>query len=188
MLRERGSFAVVSWRGRREVFKPLRRHARSNIAGEFTARREVFKPLRRSRARSNIAGEFTASHLSPPCSGGYRPPLSASCRAMSAAISASATAPVRNSLWLPGRRDGSGGRSSGSATAMTRSGGARPSTRTATSSPCAPLNQLSPTSEGFRASLRGAGTAFATEYSPGRDSAVRSVVTGTVSSRYSAKS
>jgi len=57
---------------------------------------------------------------SPPCSG-YRPPPSASCQAMSAAISASATAPVRNSRWLPGRRDGSGGRSSGSATAVTRS-------------------------------------------------------------------
>ena len=34
---------------------------------------------------------------------GVRPPPSASCQAMSAAISASATAPVRNSRWLPGR-------------------------------------------------------------------------------------
>ena len=38
------------------------------------------------------------------------PPAAVRGRAMSAEISASATAPVRNSRWLPGRRDGSGAR------------------------------------------------------------------------------
>jgi aerobic carbon-monoxide dehydrogenase large subunit len=62
---------------------------------------------------------FGSATMSPLCLA-CPPPWSAWCRATSAAISASATAPARNSRSLPGRRDGSGVRSNGRANAMTR--------------------------------------------------------------------
>ena len=125
--------SVRRFRGRRQGRRPrpLSRGAAHVVRLETTINRVTGVPmelragarrLRRGGRRGSPsipapAAASSGSATTSPERSGCRRTRCASSPAMSAAISASATTPVRSSCWSPGRRNGSAGRSNGGASA-----------------------------------------------------------------------